>query len=72
VTGDPPAPKRWRTPEQLVALGIRRSRVVMMNEAHDGLRRCVRTRRVGQRVLPAAHDAGVRYLAMEALNPALR
>jgi hypothetical protein len=42
----------------------------MMNEAHDGLRRCVRTRRLGQRVLPAAHDAGVRYLAMEALDPA--
>jgi hypothetical protein len=42
----------------------------MMNEAHDGLRRCIRTRRVGQRVLPAAHQAGVRYLAMEALTPA--
>jgi hypothetical protein len=53
-----------------MALGARRSRVVMMNEAHDGLRRCIRTRRVGQRVLPAAHGAGVRHLAMEALDPA--
>ncbi len=40
----------------------------MMNEAHDGLRRCVRTREVGRRVIPAAHRAGVRHLAMEALS----
>jgi len=58
---------RWRTPEELVALGFDRSRVVMMNEAHDGPARCVRTRQVGQRILPTAHRAGVRYLAMEAL-----
>ena len=41
----------------------------MMNEAHNGLRRCVRTREVGRRVIPAAHRAGVRHLAMEALSP---
>lgn len=39
----------------------------MMNEAHNGLLRCVRTRRVGRQILPAAHAAGVRYLTMEAL-----
>ena len=54
-------------PEELLAIGFDRSRVVMMNEAHDALKRCVRTREVGRRVLPAAHAAGVRHLAMEAL-----
>lgn len=57
----------WRTPSELVTLGFARSRVVMINEAHDGLKRCVRTRKVGKGVLGAAHDAGVRKLAMEAL-----
>lgn len=41
----------------------------MMNEAHDGLTRCVRTRRLGARLLPVAHQAGVRWFAMEALFP---
>ena len=39
----------------------------MANEAHDGLARCVRTREVGVRMVRAAHEAGVRQLAMEAL-----
>jgi hypothetical protein len=39
----------------------------MVNEAHDGLKRCVRTREVGLRLLAVAHAAGVRRLAMEAL-----
>jgi hypothetical protein len=69
VSADLSPPKQWRTPEQLVAFGFQRSRVVMMNEAHDGLRRCIRTRRIAQRVLPTAHQAGVRHLAMEALTP---
>jgi hypothetical protein len=56
-----------RTPEELLAIGFSRSRVVMMNKAHDGMRRCVRTREIGRRLLPAAHAAGVRHLAMEAL-----
>lgn len=59
---------RWRSPEELVGGGFEQSRVVMMNEAHDGLSRCVRTRRVGQQVLPAAHERGCRYLAMETLH----
>lgn len=58
----------WRTPEELLEIGLRRSRVVMMNEAHHGLKRCIRTRQIGQRILPIAHKAGVRYLAMEALS----
>jgi hypothetical protein len=58
----------WRTVDELITLGFQRSRIVMMNEAHDGYKRCIRTRRVGQQLLPAAHAAGARYLAMEALN----
>lgn len=56
-----------RTPEELLAIGFSRSRVVMINEAHDGLLRCVRTRDIGVRLLPAAHAAGVRHMAIEAL-----
>lgn len=59
----------WHTPEELVEIGFRRSRVVMMNEAHDGMMRCPRTREIGQRILPTAHRLGVRYLAIEALYP---
>jgi hypothetical protein len=59
----------WRTPQELVQEGFGRGRVVMLNEAHDGLKRCVRTRRVGRQVLPSAHAMGVRHLAMEALRP---
>jgi hypothetical protein len=58
----------WRTPEQLVTLAFSRARFVMMNEGHSGLARCVRTRRVGRAILPAAHAAGCRYLAMEAIT----
>jgi hypothetical protein len=57
-----------RTPEELLAIGFSRSRVVMMNEAHHLMKRCVRTREIGFRVLPAAHAAGVRHLAIEALR----
>lgn len=59
----------WRSPEELVAIGFERSTVVMMNEAHSGLQRCMRTRETGRRILPAAHETGVRHLAMEALWP---
>lgn len=59
----------WRSPEELVSIGFERSRVVMMNEAHSGLQRCIRTREIGRRILPAAHQAGVRHMAMEALMP---
>ncbi|MBI4345260.1 MAG: hypothetical protein HY553_00285 [Elusimicrobia bacterium] len=58
-----------RSPAELVAIGFSRSRVVVVNECHDGMRRCRRTREVGRAVLPAAHAAGVRHLAMEALHP---
>lgn len=59
----------WLSAEELAREGLRRSRVVMMNEASNRLARCVRTRRTGIRILPAARDAGVRLLAMEALGP---
>jgi hypothetical protein len=59
----------WRTPQELVEEGFRRSRVVMLNEAHDGLTRCVRTRQLGRQLLPSAHAMGARHLAMEALQP---
>jgi hypothetical protein len=58
----------WRSPEEIVDIGFQHSSVVMMNEAHSGLQRCIRTRQIGQRILPVAHQAGVRHLAMEALN----
>jgi len=59
----------WKTPEELVCIGYIQSRVVMMNEAHNGLARCRRTREIGTKVLPIAHTSGVRYLALEALSP---
>ncbi len=59
----------WRTPEELVQHGFRSSRVVMLNEAHSGLKRCIRTREIGVRAVRVAHDNGVRHLAMEALYP---
>ncbi len=59
---------RLQSVEDLVEVGFSHSRVVMVNEAHNGIRRCVRTRLVGVRILPRAHAAGVRHLAMEALD----
>ena len=58
----------WRSVEELVEIGFQRSRVVMMNEAHAGDLRCIRTRVIGQRILPTAHKLGVRNIAMEALD----
>ncbi len=60
----------WRTPEEIAAVAFSRSRVVMINEFHNGLLHCRWTRDVGLRILPVAHKAGVRHLAMEALYPA--
>jgi len=57
----------WCSVEELTRLGFARSSVVMANEAHNGLARCVRTREVGVRMIHAAHQVGVRRLAMEAL-----
>jgi hypothetical protein len=57
----------WRSPEQIVEIAFQRASVVMMNEAHNGWKRCIRTREIGQRILPVAHQAGVRHLAVEAL-----
>lgn len=39
----------------------------MVNEAHNGMTRWVRTREVGGRMIRAAHGIGLRRLAMEAL-----
>ena len=44
---------------------------MLVNEAHSGLARCVRTRELGRELLPVAHACGVRHLAMEALSIAL-
>jgi len=57
----------WCSVEELTQFGFASSPVVMANEAHNGLARCVRTREVGVRIIQAAHQAGVRRLAMEAL-----
>jgi hypothetical protein len=56
-------PQRWRTVEELLECGYQRSRVIMINECHAGWFRCIRTRRIGQRLLPMAHHLGVRHLA---------
>src|SRR6516164_6873461 len=58
----------WRPVEDLIQWGFAHAPVVMANEAHDGLARSVRTREVGVRMVRAAHEAGVRRLAMEALH----
>jgi hypothetical protein len=65
----PPDSANWLTAEELVLVGYQRSRVVMVNEAHDGHRRCIRTRTVGRRILPVAQQWGARLLLMEALGP---
>src|SRR6266849_955490 len=64
---EPSQARPWRTPEELVEIGFSRARVVMMNEAHSGDERCVRTREIGRRILSAVHGRGVQHLAMEAL-----
>jgi hypothetical protein len=57
----------WCSAEELVRWGFAHAPVVMANEAHNGLARCIRTREIGIRMIRAAHEAGVRRLAMEAL-----
>ena len=57
----------WRPVEELIQWGFAQAPVVMANEAHNGLARCIRTREIGVRMVRAAHEAGVRRLAMEAL-----
>jgi hypothetical protein len=57
----------WRSVEDLTHWGFAQAPVVMANEAHSGLARCIRTREIGARMIRAAHNAGVRRLAMEAL-----
>jgi hypothetical protein len=54
-------------PEEILRHAFRRSPVVMVNEAHNGPRRCLRTREIGVRLIPVAHRVGVRHMAMEAL-----
>jgi hypothetical protein len=58
----------WCSVEELVRWGFGHAPVVMANEAHNGLAHCIRTREVGVRMIRAAHEAGVRRLAMEALS----
>jgi hypothetical protein len=57
----------WQSVEELIGWGFAHAPVVMANEAHNGLACCIRTREVGVRMIRAAHEAGVRRLAMEAL-----
>jgi hypothetical protein len=57
----------WHPVEDVIQWGFTQAPVVMANEAHDGWARCVRTREVGVRMIRAAHEAGARRLAMEAL-----
>ena len=57
----------WRSVGELTRWGFAHAPVVMANEAHDRLMRSVRTRESGISIIEAAHAAGVRRLAMEAL-----
>jgi hypothetical protein len=57
----------WCSVEELTRWGFAHAPVLMANEAHSGLKRCIRTRQVGIRMVRAAHETGVRRLAMEAL-----
>jgi len=57
----------WCSVEDLTRYAFAQARVVMANEAHIGLARCARTREVGVRIVRAAHEMGVRRMAMEAL-----
>jgi hypothetical protein len=57
----------WCSVEDLTSYAFTHASVVMANEAHNGLTRCIRTREVGARMIRAAHEVGVRRLAMEAL-----
>jgi hypothetical protein len=43
----------WRPVEDLIRWGFGHAPVVMANEAHNGLARCVRTREVGVRMVRA-------------------
>jgi hypothetical protein len=53
------AVKGWCSVEDLVRWAFGHAPVVMANEAHSGLARCVRTREVGVRMIQAAHEAGI-------------
>ncbi len=59
----------WSTLAQVVTAGFDKSSVVMVNEAHEGALRCIRTREVGVKLIFAAHSSGCRSLAVEALGP---
>lgn len=56
------------TVQEIMSEAFRSSNIVMMNEAHSGQKRNIRTRIIGQLALPKAHAEGVRILAMEALT----
>lgn len=60
--------KGWCPVEDLVRWGFAHAPVVMANEAHNGLARCIRTREGGVRMIQAAHVAGVRWLAMDEMT----
>ena len=47
----------WRSVEELVGWGFAHAPVVMANEAHNGLARCIRTREMGVRMIRAADGA---------------
>jgi hypothetical protein len=49
----------WCSVEDLVRWAFAHAPVVMANEAHSGLARCVRTREVGVRMIRAAYEVGI-------------
>lgn len=57
----------WKSVAEIVRCGFQTSPVVMANEFHRGNQRCIRTRVVGCEIIWAAHQAGCRTLAAEAV-----
>jgi hypothetical protein len=48
----------WRSPEEIVEIAFERASVMMMNEAHNGWKRCIRTRQIGQRIFLSRNRLG--------------
>jgi len=64
-----PVLAQLQSTEEIARTACSRSRVVMMNEAHNGQLRLTRTRRLGKALLPVFWQGGVRTLAAEAIDP---
>ncbi len=60
--------KNLIAPEEIIEYAFENHQIVMMNEAHYGQKRNIRSREIGKAILPVAHAKGVRHIAIEALG----